>query len=293
MKLLRGLALIVLLLGVMCDQAGVRSYCHHLKKGLTKKTLRRMSAHGAICVDVSTGQVLFEKNSKRHLSPASLTKMMTALLTFEALDRRAIKPYDTMVVSRRVSKVCHFQIKLRPGTRVSVIDALKGALINSSNGCAIMLAEKIAGTEQDFVKRMNKKARELGMINTHFNDCSGLDQSEYSCAYDIAILAQELLNKYPRVLEITSKRKECFGSRYKSYGNTNQLLSCYRGMDGLKTGWTPWADFCLCTTAHKDDVRLVTVVIGCKTSHHRYAETMVLLDDGFKKMRSKKRGHSF
>lgn len=241
-------------------------------------------AKAAILLERDTGQILFEKNAHEKLPPASMTKVMTLLLIMEAIDDGRLKLDEQVTVSERASSMGGSQVFLEAGEQMSVEDLIKAIAIASANDASVALAEQIAGSEEAFVKMMNDKVKELKLENTMFQNSSGLPAKDhYSTAYDMAVIAKELL-KYENVLEYTSIYEDYLRKGEENefwLVNTNKLVRFYDYVDGLKTGYTSEAKFCLTATAEKDDMRVVTVVMGADTAKNRNAMTMNLIDYAF------------
>lgn len=242
------------------------------------------NAKSAIMIEASTGEVLFEKNVHERLHPASMTKIMTMLLVIESIEKGAFDWDDIVTVSANASGMGGSQILLETGEKMSVRDLFKGVAVASGNDASVALAEKVAGTEELFVQMMNKRAKELGLKNTNFKNSHGLDAANhYSSAYDMAILARELV-KHEVVLQYTSIYEEYLRAntdRKVWLVNTNKLVRFYDGVDGLKTGFTQEARYCLTATAMKNGMRIITVVMGEPDSKTRNAETSAMLDYAF------------
>ena len=242
------------------------------------------NAKSAILMEYSTGKILFEKNANERLAPASMTKIMTLLLTMEAIDQNRIN-MDTMInISLKASNMGGSQMFLEANTSVKAEELIKGLSIASANDAAVALAEAIGGSLENFVNMMNEKAKELGLSNTNFVNPHGLDvDGHYSSAKDMAIMARELI-KHDRILKFTSTYEDYFN---KSDGsrtwlvNTNKLVRFYDGVDGLKTGYTKNAGYCLTSTAMKNNIRYITVLMGEPTSDLRNKETTELLNYAF------------
>ena len=242
------------------------------------------NAGSAIMIEASTGEILFEKNIDEKMAPASMTKMMSLLLIFEEMDKGNIKWDEMITASEHASSMGGSQIFLKVGEKMSVLDMIKGICIASGNDATVAMAERVSGSEEAFVKRMNEKAKELGLKNTNFINATGLDaDNHYSSAYDMALIAKELV-KHEKVLE--------FSSTYEDYlrkdtsnpfwlVNTNRLVKFYPEIDGLKTGFTSTAGYCLTATAKKDGMRLITVVMKEADTGKRSADTKRMLDYGF------------
>lgn len=249
------------------------------------------SAKSAILLEASTGEVIFEKNSHEKLHPASMTKMMSMLLILENIDKGVIKWDDIVTVSSNASGMGGSQILLETGEQMSVYDLFKGISVASGNDAVVAMAEKIAGTEEMFVEMMNKRANELGLTDTNFKNCHGLDDANhYSSASDMAKIARELV-KHEKLFEFTSIYEDYLreGTDRKFWlVNTNKLVRFYEGLDGLKTGYTSGSGFCLTATAKRNDVRLISVIMNASSSAKRNEMTKSLLDYGFNKIKSKK-----
>lgn len=242
------------------------------------------NARSAILIDASTGSILFEKNSHEKLPPASITKIMTLLLVMEALDEGKIHLDDRVRVSEKAASMGGSQIFLEPGEQMSVHELLKGVAIGSANDATVALAEFLAGTEERFVQMMNEKVKELGLKNTHFVNTNGLPaKNHYSSAHDIAMMSRELL-KHKRITNYTSVYEDYLRKKSKKpfwLVNTNKLIRFYPGMDGLKTGFTQEAKYCLAGSAKRDQMRIIAVVMGEPDIKTRNAEMTQLLDYAF------------
>lgn len=242
------------------------------------------NAKSSILIEASTGKILYEKNSNEKFAPASMTKMMSLLLIMENIDNGNLKMDEVIKVSKNASSMGGSQIFLKENEQMTVEDLLKGITIGSANDATVALAERIAGTEDAFVKLMNDKVKELNLKNTNFKNCTGLDEiNHYSSAYDMSIIAKELV-KHKTILE--------FSSIYETYlrkgtenefwlVNTNKLVRFYNGVDGLKTGYTDEAGYCLTATINKDNMRVIAVVMGEPTSNVRNDEVSNLIDYGY------------
>lgn len=242
------------------------------------------NAKSAILIEASTGEIIFDKNSHEKLHPASMTKMMSMLLIVEAVEKGILKWDEMVTVSENASGMGGSQILLETGEKMSVSDLFKGIAIASGNDAVVALAEKIAGTEEAFVNMMNKRAKELGLKNTNFKNPHGLDATNhYSSAYDMAMLAKELV-KHEKVLEFTTIYEDYLRENTERkiwLVNTNKLVRFYEGVDGLKTGYTKEAGYCLTATARKDGMRLIAVAMGEPDSATRNSEITSLLDYAF------------
>lgn len=247
------------------------------------------NARSAILIDASTGEILFEKNSHEKIAPASMTKMMSMLVIVEAIEDKVINWNDTITISENASKMGGSQILLEIGEQMKVSDLFKGVAVASGNDAVVALAEAVAGTEDEFVKMMNKKAKELGLKDTNFKNPHGLDEANhYSSAHDMAIIGKELV-KHEKVLQFTSIYEDYLrkGTNKEFWlVNTNKLVRFYTGVDGLKTGYTKEAGYCLTATAQKNDMRLVAVAMGEPTSALRNSEISSMLDYGFAQYKS-------
>ncbi|NOU97622.1 serine hydrolase [Paenibacillus sp. LMG 31456] len=242
------------------------------------------NATSAVVMDADTGTILFEKNKDAKLPPASITKIMTMLLIMEALDQGKIKMDDKVRTSEYAASMGGSQIFLEPGEEMTVQDMLKGIALASGNDASVAMAEKLAGSEAAFVQMMNERAQQLGTKNTHFSNPNGLPiDNHYSSAMDIAIMSRELL-KHEEITQYTGMyqdylRKET--SKPFWLVNTNKLVRFYSGADGLKTGYTSEAKFCLSATAKRDNFRIVAVVLGEPNTKTRNAEVSGLFDYAF------------
>jgi len=242
------------------------------------------NAKSAILIEAGTGKILYEKNKDEKYAPASMTKMMSLLLIMENIDNRNLRMDEKIRVSKYASSMGGSQIFLEENEEMTVEDLLKGITIGSANDATVALAERIGGSEEAFVEMMNKKASDLGLKNTSFKNTTGLDEANhYSTANDMSIIAKELV-KHKKILE--------FSSIYETYlrtdtedkfwlVNTNKLVRFYPGVDGLKTGYTEEAGYCLTATINKDNMRLIAVVMGEPTSNIRNSEMSTLLDYGY------------
>ena len=242
------------------------------------------SSKSAILLEPTTGEIIYEKNTHEKLPPASMTKIMSMLLIMESIENGIIDWKDMITVSENASSMGGSQILLETGEKMSVEDLFKGIAIASGNDAVVALAEAIAGTEEMFVKMMNDKSKELGLKNTNFKNPHGLDAANhYSTAYDMAIIAKELI-KHEKVLEYTSIYETYLRENLPTkiwLVNTNKLVRFYEGLDGLKTGFTNEAGYCLTFTAKKNNMRLLGVVMGEPDSTTRNSEVKEMLDYGF------------
>lgn len=248
-----------------------------------------VSSPSAILIESSTGQVIYELNASERRSPASITKIMTLLLAFEAIDAGKISLSDQVITSEYASSMGGSQVFLAQGEVQSLDTMLKCIAVASGNDASVAVAEHIAGSEEAFVALMNKKAEELGMVDTHFEDCSGLTDSDnhYSTAKDVAIMSRELTVKYPAVFDYTTiwmediTHETAQGTSNFTLSSTNKLLKQYQWATGLKTGSTSKAMFCLSATASKDGIDLIAVVMGASDNNSRVKDAQTLLTYGF------------
>ena len=245
-----------------------------------------VSAKSAVLMDVATGTVLYEKNAHEALAPASVTKVMTMLLIMEAIDSGALRYEDTVTASEAAAAKGGSQIFLKAGEQMSVTEMLKSIAVSSANDCACAMAEHLAGSESAFVDRMNARARELGMNDTNFVNCTGLDDGpdasrHRTSAYDIALMSRELLKNHPDIKKYTTIWMDTVRNGAFGLSNTNKLIRFYPGATGLKTGYTAGAGYCLSASAQKEGMELIAVVMGAKTSQARNAACKELLDYGF------------
>lgn len=241
-----------------------------------------LKAKASVLMDIDSGNILYEKNIHEKLPIASITKVMSMLLVMEALDSGKITYEDMVPVSEHSYDMGGSQVYLKPGEEFTVLEMMKAVAIHSANDATVALAEKISGSEDAFVAMMNEKARELGMNDTNFLDCTGLtDDNHYSSALDVATMSRELIRKHPKVLEITSVWHDTFRNGLFSLDNTNKLIRSYQGANGLKTGFTTKAGHCLSASAKRNNLQLIAVVLGEPDSDTRFAEAKKLLDYGF------------
>ncbi len=234
----------------------------------------------AILMDLASGTVLFEKNTHEKLPIASVTKVMTLLLVMEALDSGLIALEDNVTCSPQAAAMGGSQIWLEPGEVMSVHDLLKAAAVVSANDACAALAEHVAGSIEEFVQRMNTRAAELGMHDTNFLDCSGLNDEAYSSAYDVALMSRELM-KYPLIKQYTTIWMDTLRGGESQLVNTNKLVRFYPGATGLKTGTTSTAGHNLSATAERNGLALGAVILGCTTTDERFGGARKMLDYGF------------
>ena len=245
-----------------------------------------VEAKSAVLMDVATGTVLFESNAHEALAPASVTKVMTMLLVMEAIDSGAIHWNDTVTASETAAAKGGSQVYLKVGETMSVTDMVKSIAVSSANDCACAMAEHIAGSEAAFVEKMNAKAKELGMNDTHFVNCTGLDDGEdadkhRTSAYDIALMSRELLKNHPDIKKYTTIWMDTIRDGTFGLSNTNKLVRFYPGTTGLKTGFTSAAGYCLSASAQRDGMELIAVTMGCESAQIRNAACKAMLDYGF------------
>lgn len=241
------------------------------------------NAKSAILMDAETGSVLYAFNENASLPLASVTKIMTLLLVFEAIEEGQIQLDTVVSVSEYASSMGGSQVFLEPGEQMSVDELLKCVFVASANDAAVALAELVGGSEESFVTLMNKRAKELRMKNSNFENATGLDDdvvSHYSSAYDIALMSQALL-KFPQVVNYSTIWMDTIRNGEFGLSNTNRLVRYYKGVTGLKTGSTDKAGFCLSASAKRDNLHLIAVIMGADTSNNRNMYATKLLDYGF------------
>ena len=249
------------------------------------------NATSGVLLEATTGKIIYEKERDKQVSVASMTKMVAQIIILEEIEKGHIKWNDIVTVSRNASDMGGSQIYLEEGEKITVEDLMKGISVASGNDATVAMAEYISGSEEKFVSKMNKKVKELGLKNTHFSNCTGLDEdNHYSSSYDMGIIARELIINHPDILK--------FSSIYEDYlrentdrkfwlVNTNKLITQYEGTDGLKTGHTDDAGYCLAATTKRNNIRLIAIVLGEKESKIRNQETIKLLDYGFNNIKVK------
>lgn len=240
----------------------------------------------AVLMDIATGTLLYESNAHEKLAPASVTKVMTMLLIMEAIDAGKIGWNDTVTASEAAAAKGGSQIYLKVGETMTVSEMVKSIAVASANDCACAMAEHIAGSESAFVELMNQKAQALGMADTHFVNCTGLDdddsaQTHRTSAYDIALMSRELLKNHPGITKFTTIWMDTVRNGTFGLANTNKMIRFYDGATGLKTGFTSGAGYCLSASAERDGLGLIAVVMGCETSPQRFAACKSMLDYGF------------
>ena len=245
-----------------------------------------LDGKSAVLMDVATGTILYEKNAHEPLAPASVTKVMTMLLIMEAIDSGKIGWEDTVTASESAAAKGGSQIYLKVGETMSVSDMVKSIAVSSANDCACAMAEHLAGSESAFVDLMNTRAQELGMVDTHFVNCTGLDDdpeaaNHKTSAHDIALMSRELLKNHPDIKKYTTIWMDTVRDGAFGLSNTNKLIRFYSGATGLKTGFTSGAGYCLSASAQREGMELIAVVMGCETSQKRTAACKAMLDFGF------------
>ena len=240
----------------------------------------------ALLMDAATGTILYESNAHEALAPASVTKVMTMLLIMEAIDAGRIGWDDTVTASEAAAAKGGSQVYLKAGETMTVSDMVKSIAVSSANDCACAMAEFLAGSEAAFVELMNSRAAELGMKDTHFVNCTGLDddpaaKDHRTSAHDIAVMSRELLTKHPDIKKFTTIWMDTIRDGAFGLSNTNKMVRFYPGCTGLKTGFTSGAGYCLSASALRDGMELIAVVMGSETSQDRFAACKSMLDQGF------------
>ena len=242
-------------------------------------------AVSGVLMEANTGKIVFQKEADKEVAVASMTKMVAQILILDAIRNGDISWEQMVTVSQNAADMGGSQIYLSVGEKISIRDLFKGISMASANDATVQMAEVIAGSEDSFVKLMNEKVKEMGLKHTVFKNCTGLDEDgHYSSAYDMAMIARELVTNYPEILEFSSVYEDYLREDTENkfwLVNTNKLVRFYEGADGLKTGHTDAAKYCLAATAKKDDLRFIAVVLGEENSNVRNQEVMNLLDYGF------------
>ena len=242
------------------------------------------NAKSSILIESSTGEIIHAYNENERLAPASMTKVMSLILIMEEIEKGSLKLDEIITVSKKASSMGGSQIYLEVNEKMSVDDLLKAICVGSANDAVVALAERISGSEEAFVFKMNEKAKALGLKNTNFKNATGLDiANHYSSAYDMAMMARELV-RHEKILEYSGIYETYLrANTNKKFWlvNTNKLIKTYDGMDGLKTGYTKEAGYCLTATAKRNDMRLIGVIMGEDTSQNRNEEMSKMLDYGF------------
>ena len=241
-----------------------------------------ISAPSAVLIEQATGEVIYEKDAHQRMPPASVTKVMTMLLIAEEIDAGRLSEEDTVTGSAHAASMGGSQIWLKEGEQMSVRDMLKSVAVSSANDCAVALAEHIAGSEEAFVQRMNSRAEELGLEDTHFTNCTGLleNADHYTSAYDIAVMSRELL-KHDFIKEYTTIWMDTVRNGEFGLSNTNKLIYYYKGATGVKTGYTSEAGHCLSASAQRDGVEYIAVILKGGSSKERFEDAKTLLNYAF------------
>ncbi len=241
-----------------------------------------LSAASALLMEKESGQVLYEQNSQEQMEPASVTKIMTLLLIMEALQEQRIHKEDMVTISAHAAGMGGSQVYLEQGEQMSVHELVKCITVVSGNDAAVAMAEYLAGSEEVFVEQMNQRALELGMVNTHFVNCTGLPvEGHVTTAYDIALMSRELILHHPEIQEYTTIWMDSIRNGAFGLTNTNRLIHSYQGATGLKTGSTDSALYCMSATAERDGMELIAVIMKAPTSADRFQDAQKLLDYGF------------
>ena len=246
-----------------------------------------LGCKSALLMEAGTGKVLYSDNEEEHLPIASVTKIMTTLLVAEAIDNGKIALEDPVTVSAYAASMGGSQVYLEPGEQMSVHELLKCLVVVSANDAAVALAEHILGSAESFVVSMNEHASALGMENTSFTNVTGLDNGGYSCALDVALMTRELL-KHPLIFDYTTIWMDTVRNGAFGLSNTNRLIRFYKGANGMKTGFTSEAMYCVSATAKRDGMQLIAVVLGAPASDERFAAAKKMLDFGFANYRAVK-----
>ena len=271
-------------------RAGILLICFSLLAGLLPCRVNALelnvAAKSALLMDVATGTILYEQNAHEALAPASVTKVMTMLLIMEAIDSGKISWNDTVTASETAAAKGGSQIYLKVGESMFVSDMVKSIAVSSANDCACAMAEHLADSESAFVDLMNARAQELGMSDTHFVNCTGLDDdpgaaSHRTSAHDIAIMSRELLKNHPDIKKFTTIWMDTVRNGAFGLSNTNKMVRFYDGCTGLKTGFTSGAGYCLSASAQRNGMELIAVVMGSATSAERFGAAKSMLDYGF------------
>ena len=269
--------------------AGTPAIKLHAQEDGNQEAAVQLSAPAALLMEASTGTVVYEKNADVTCSPASITKIMTLLLIFEALEKGDIRLEDEVMTSAHAQSMGGSQVFLEEGEMQTVDTLIKCIAVASGNDAAVAMAEFIAGSEEEFVSRMNEKAQELGMKNTHFLDCCGLSDSDdhHTSARDVAVMARALVTGYPRIFDYTTIWMEDIthttgrGSSTFTLSSTNRLLKQYQWATGLKTGSTSKAKYCVCATAEKNGIQLIAVIMTAPDYKTRFDDAVTLLNYGY------------
>ena len=258
------------------------AFAENAKQVDTDISANLINSKSGILIEASTGEVLYELNPDEKLNIASVTKTMTMLLTMEALDSGKIKTSDIVTVSEHASSMGGSQVYLETNEKISVDDLLKAIAVSSGNDAAVAMAEFISGSEPAFIEKMNKRAEELNCKNTHFINCNGLDETadHYSTARDVATISRELL-KHEKIFDYTTIWMDSIRNGKFGLSNTNKLIRFYEGANGIKTGSTSTAKYCISASAKRDNMQLIAVILGAPTTKDRFSSANSLLDFGF------------
>ncbi len=251
--------------------------------GYAKEKDDKINADAVVLMCMDTGEVLYKYNEYKHLSPASVTKIMSILLILEAIDNKEISLKDKVTATKNAVSMGGSQIWLEVGESMTVEELFKAVVVASANDACTALGEYVGGSSTGFVKMMNDRAKELNLKNTNFENCTGLDdttKNHYSCAYDLAVISKEVM-KHKLIEKYTKIWLDSLRNGETELNNTNKLVNTYDGITGLKTGTTSNAGFCVAATARRDNMNLVAVVLGSDTSEKRFETAAILLDRGF------------
>ena len=266
------------------------SHAVYAETAETSQDVLALQSESVILIEAKTGTVLYEKNPDERLKPASVTKIMTLLLIFEEIDSGRMSLDDTVTVTEHAASMGGSQCFFEQGEQQTVRDMIKCIEVSSGNDAAVAMAEHIAGSEEAFVQRMNEKAQELGMVNTTFVNACGLDADGHlTTARDISLMSAELINKHPDIFDYSTIwmdsiiHKTARGESEFGLANTNKFLNQYTGANGLKTGFTSEAGYCMSATANRNDIQLIAVIMKAETKEIRNSEAGKLLDYGFAK----------
>lgn len=274
--------MIAIVLAMLMAASGFVVYGEPSTQVDTEVSTQLVKAKSGILMEAETGEILYEWNPDERLQIASVTKTMTMLLIMEALDSGKIKLDDMVTTSETAASMGGSQVFLEVGEQMSVDDMLKAIAVASGNDAAVAMAEMISGSHEAFVEKMNKRAQELGCTNTHFINCNGLDETEdhYSSARDVAYISRELL-KHKKIFDYTTIWMDTLRNGQFGLSNTNKLIRFYKGANGLKTGSTSTAKYCLSATAERDGMQLIAVVLCAPSTAERFSSATALLDYGF------------
>ena len=241
-----------------------------------------LTSHAALLMEKTTGQILFAQNEHEALEPASVTKIMTLLLTMDAIDSGALSYDDVVTVSANAAGMGGSQVFLAEGEKITVEELLKSVCVSSGNDAAVALAEKVSGVTELFVEQMNNRAKGLGMDDTHFVNCTGLTaKGHVTSAYDIALMSRELLTRHPDIRRFTTIWTDTIRGGAFGLANTNKLIRFYDGATGLKTGYTTSAGYCISATAEREGMELIAVIMKGETADKRNTDAKALLNYGF------------